>query len=271
MSTGPYAERTAKWIADNVDFRVAASADKYPGWAYVHRVGSNQSLSTSPEDIWTVGGIYTPPTTASGLELASTSANDTGLGSGARTVNIVGLDSNFEVISETVTLSGTTVVPTMNDYMRLNIAYVETAGTYRAGAAGDININTLGGGAIQGEILRTAADTTVWNYGQTQVGRFTVPRGKTAFLTRIAIHNEAGKSADFVLFQCGNIEATEAPFCAPRIVNSFSGIEGHDELVFSIPQKFSEMTDIFVRARLTNGANGKVSTDMEFLIYDGIL
>ncbi len=68
-------------------------------------------------------------TTAATLEVASSSADDASAGTGARTIVINGLDSDYAPLSETVTLTGQTVAVTTGEFLRINEVYVATAGT----------------------------------------------------------------------------------------------------------------------------------------------
>jgi hypothetical protein len=63
------------------------------------------------------------------LNVTSTSTNDTSAGSGARTLFVEGLDSSRAVISETLTMNGTSIVVTSNSYLRVNKITVASAGT----------------------------------------------------------------------------------------------------------------------------------------------
>lgn len=272
MSTDKYASTVAKWTADSVDFNVSLAADKFPGWSVIHKFGYNGDLGTSIEDIWSVGGLYTFLQTATTLEVVSSSVNDVNTtGTGAWTVILQGLDNTCTAVEETIELNGTTAVSTTNTFIRVSRAFIERSGSYRTGADGDIIVRVASAGATQAEILKTAEDGTMWGYGQTQLGRYTVPMGKTAFVRRIVVHNESSKTADIVVYQHRDIGGVAAPYCTSRVFKSFSGIDGTSEITYLAPQKFPELTDIYARARLTSGANGKVSIDMEILLYDGII
>jgi hypothetical protein len=48
------------------------------------------------------------------MTVSSSSASDTSAGTGARTVLITGLNANYAVISESVTMNGQTAVTTTN-------------------------------------------------------------------------------------------------------------------------------------------------------------
>jgi hypothetical protein len=82
-----------------------------------------------PVDIWTDGGIYVFLTAAETLKVFSSSTNDTSAGTGARTLIILGLDANFDTITEFVTLNGTTAVNTSQSFMRVNGVLCLSAGS----------------------------------------------------------------------------------------------------------------------------------------------
>lgn len=80
--------------------------------------------------------------------MLSDSVNDTAAGTGARTVFISGLDSNYDVISETVTLNGTSAVQTVRSYLRVNSFLIMSAGSGKTNA-GSITLRVTGGGSTQ--------------------------------------------------------------------------------------------------------------------------
>src|SRR6266487_3343203 len=65
-------------------------------------------------DVWEGGIIYPFQSSATIMEILSSSASDTAAGTGARTYTVIGLDSNFNPISEIITLNGVTAVQTVN-------------------------------------------------------------------------------------------------------------------------------------------------------------
>lgn len=70
--------------------------------------------STTPETVWTGGGQYTFASSAAALSLVSTSASDT------QTAKIIGLNSSYNLLEETVTLTGVTPKATTNQFLRVN-------------------------------------------------------------------------------------------------------------------------------------------------------
>jgi len=138
--------------------------------------GFNDAVGTSPETIWTAGATYTFPSTATALTVVSSSTDDDGspVGTGARTVTIVGLDANYAEVSETVTMNGTTNVTTTQTFLRVNEAYVATCGSTGSNVGAITITNTT----------PTTLAVIVATAGITQQCIYTVPAGKTAFITR---------------------------------------------------------------------------------------
>ncbi len=153
-------------------FALQVARNQIAGHSAVTVFGYNGDLDTVEESIWPDGGTVPHPTTAAVLDIVSTSTDDDAAGTGARTVFIEGLDNNYNVVSETVILDGTTAVETVNSYLYVNQFYVATVGT---------------GGANAGEIT-AKVDTTLYDliavgYNQRTTAHYCVPAGYTAYLT----------------------------------------------------------------------------------------
>jgi hypothetical protein len=108
----------------------------------------------------------------------STSTDDDGspVGTGARTVYIEGLNGSYNVVSETVTLNGTTNVPTVNSYLYVNQFYVATVGS------GGVNA-----GEITAKVSTTLYDLIAVGYNQRTTAHYCVPAGYTAYLTEAVL------------------------------------------------------------------------------------
>ena len=68
-------------------------------------------------------------TTAAPLQVASTNANDTSAGTGCRQLFISGLDNNWDIISETISMNGQTPVITSTSFLRVNLLFVVEVGS----------------------------------------------------------------------------------------------------------------------------------------------
>ncbi len=146
-----------------------------PGASYGFKFGNNVEVDTgtAPEDVWGGGGDYTgqPTSGAETLDVYSDDTADTSAGTGARTVQIWGLDTDGYEQTETVTMDGTTHVVTSGTYTRCNRAKVLTAGTGATNA-----------GVICIEMSTTSANVMAKvpiGSAQTRIACYTVPTGKT--------------------------------------------------------------------------------------------
>ena len=148
------------------------------------KMGYNDAVGTSEETMWTNSSQYVFPTTASQMEVVSSSDDDGKTGTpnstGAKTVRIGYLKSDYSEGSVTLTLDGTTTVTTgasHADIWRINSFRVMTTGTNLA-PVGNLTLRPAGGGTTYGYIRlgKTSARSAF----------YTVPLGKTLYITSIA-------------------------------------------------------------------------------------
>lgn len=134
--------------------------------------GYNPDVDQTEETVWPDGGTVPHPTVASVLVIASSSSNDAAGGTGARTVLIEGVDGDYEAISETLTLNGTTGVNTSNSYLYVNRMVVLTVGS------GEQNQ-----GEITAKVDTTLYDIIATGYNNSTTGHYCVPAGYTGYMT----------------------------------------------------------------------------------------
>jgi len=129
--------------------------------------------------VWENTTAYTYPGSASTMLLWSSSGSDTNV-----SVLISGLDSSYNLLSETLTLTnGTTGVTTANSYLRIN--GIQVSGSVNA--VGTLNLGNAGKTVQYAEI--TAGN------GKSQAMIYTVPNGYTFYLTRSnAYSNQNGNT-----------------------------------------------------------------------------
>lgn len=164
-----------------------------PGHALVIINGRNPDVDNLMEDVWELGGLYVfPPAGGIQLSLQSTSAADAALGTGARTVDIDVLLSDYSELTIALTLTGVTpVLTTQMNILRVNRFHVMTAGTGEV-AAGNIT-------------LKNVAQTIT--YAQISAGVnaqrqaiYTVPLGKNLYITAWKYHVGASATARYAEF-----------------------------------------------------------------------
>ena len=95
---------------------VASGIDDYN--SVVNIFGYNGAATTAFRVLWEKDSDYTPPSSAQQMQVKSTSGSDT------MNLLIQGLDSNYDALNETVTLTGTSVVTTTNSFYRINNAII---------------------------------------------------------------------------------------------------------------------------------------------------
>jgi len=106
--------------------------------------------------------------------VASSSALDTSAGTGARTLYISGLDSNWDLQTDSITMNGQTPVATNKQFLRINALFVSSAGSTQTNQ-GDIYVsatNTFTAGVPTVDIMSAIQ----LQYGYSTLGKYSVPR-----------------------------------------------------------------------------------------------
>lgn len=177
-------------ISEDILFEI--SRFKIPGFTFVVQPGEILTSGTSLTTIWSPGGIRPYPAAATIMKVSSTSANDTGAGSGARTVRIVGLDSTWKIQDEIITLNGQTGVNTTKEYLRILKMFIATAGA-TGWNEGDVYIGT---GAITAgvpAVIHDMANGTTGDHGNVSLtAAFSVPKGYRLHILSIAFSSDKG-------------------------------------------------------------------------------
>jgi len=156
----------------------------------VSKYGANFDIDTgsTPEDIWSAGGVYTFPTSASTLVVSSSSTQDNSGGTGATQIYIDGLASDYSQLTETVTLNGTTNVNTVGSFLRVNRMFI----------LGTVGSNETNVGTITVTHTGTTISEIPANSGQTKQLIYTVPLGYTGFIKSGSFRVIDNQSGTFV-------------------------------------------------------------------------
>jgi len=214
------------------------------GHANFAKLGYNADVGLTEEDIWTVGGTYAFPSTPMGMQIISSSPNDTAAGTGLQSVRITYLDNTYAQATETITLSGTTAVPTVaTNILRVNSIRVVTAGTDQK-AAGDINCTNTTGAVTYRSI------STGYTRGRGAI--YTVPLGKTLYITTIHVasgYTTAGKVVRWV-GRANYDDASNSILPVGLFMAHFEAIteDANDTRDLSIPMRIPATCDIKMSA-----------------------
>jgi len=218
---------------------------------FIFKFGFNSDINGTEETIWDEGAIYAYPAAAIQMKVSSTSTDDTSAGTGARTIVVSGLDQNWDEASETVSLNGQTEVLTTTTFIRVNRAYVATAGSGGT-AAGNIYVGT---GTVTTGVPATIYAKITLGENQTLMAVWTVPAGYTGYVTRGSISQGTTfanqyTTARLVIRPFGGVFRTAVKVTLTNIFIDFP---------FEIPVPIQEKSDIEVRA-FSSGSNNTISS-----------
>jgi len=229
-------------VGTSEPFELQVSRGQIAYHEFVHKFGYNPSIGATDETIWSEGGLYVYPTSASTMYISSSSADDTAAGTGARTATVYGLDADFEQISVTVSLNGQTGVQLNGalNWYRVNRIVVNTAGSGGANA-GVLYVGTEA--TPSGGVPATKYATVAIGDNQTLMCVWTVPVGYTAYLHQkdVSASSSAGKFAIFTLVARPNGGVFNVRDRVTLANNSTN-------IPYWNPIIFTEKTDIEVRA-----------------------
>jgi hypothetical protein len=245
------------------DFFVDVQRGALSEYSIIHKFGRNDSV---PNGVWelvsssSISGALPSSGTTVRIK-AGGDAADTAAGAGARKIAIIGLDSNYQEITEEVVTSGANAsLPTTNVFWRLYRAYVVEVGTYGDANTDDIVIENSDGS--EDRLVITADE------GQTQHAVYSIPVNKTGYLLSVHITADASKAADFRLFVRENLSDIQAPVQSRQLKLYWDGIIGEVSYKPKSPGLvLNELSDIWVEAR-GGGALTQVSVDFEILLKD---
>jgi hypothetical protein len=181
--------RSVTQVGTYEPFELQVARGQIQGHSVVTIAGYNSDVDQAWEMITPVGDL-SYAAAALQMTVSSSSASDTLAGTGARTVLITGLDANYAVITETVTLNGQTAVTTTNSFLRINSMLVTSAGTGLANAG----IIYIGTGTVTSGVPATIYNLISIGFNSATSSQYTVPAGYTGYLTvaRIGLAQDAG-------------------------------------------------------------------------------
>lgn len=248
-----------------IDPTLSIAGGLVPGVTLVNKFGLNPDIDTGtvPEDVWGGGGVYTgfPDIAPEFINVFSSSANDTLLGTGARTVLVTGLGENWQIQTETIALNGITPSASTLKFRRVHTMRTLTAGS---------------GGVNAGDITVRYETTTsvvflvmVAGRNQTNNVSFTIPDGYTGYLTKVhgvirlpgtATDNASG---NLWIREFGEVFRSRRPFIirteAPWVDEIYGGIR--------LPAK----SDITVRITNVAASNTEVIAALDIVLIQNDL
>jgi hypothetical protein len=238
-------------------FELQVARGQITGHESVFQFGQAPTVTTQ-QTLWVGSGVYAFPSAATVMKVSSSSANDAAAGTGARTVNVVGLDASYNEISETVTLNGQTAVNTVNSFLRINDFYVLTAGSGNT-AAGTLYV---GVGTVTTGVPATVYSQIQTAYNAQSQAVYTVPAGYTAYVSSYTFTSNCGTANVtqsgflFVYYNASLIPSIEAT----ARFNAGSSFDRHFDYPLAIPEK----SDLDMRA--VSATSSQMTGEIHFIL-----
>jgi hypothetical protein len=181
--TSPPHSVTVQGAYEPFDLQVARN--QIMGHQTLSIFGYQAAVTTTPIAVWENAAAYVYPTVAAQMTVVSTSASD----NTSATIFISGLDVNFNPISETIALNGTTGVTTVNTYFRINSLVMTSPGTSQSTNVGTITVK---------QSSNTLAQINI-GVGKSQSTVYTIPAGYTFYFDQAQVNSSSSYSSSTVL------------------------------------------------------------------------
>lgn len=220
---------------------IPISSGDVTGYSHINKFGYSDDIQTL-STIWDGQSIYTYSTSAGPVTVESDALSN---GDDGAVIEVQGLDSSYNLVTQDIAISGATGTGT-TDLIRVFRARVKDPAAGESTNVGEIDIDI--DGALRARILE--------GKGQTLMAVYTVPAGKTAYLLNLTMSVDKNVDAIFQLmvqtFENGaiNIKGQFGTFGTPFDHN------------YPIPLRFTEKTDIEVRADAGSTCGGGATFDL---------
>ena len=227
------------------NYGLGVAKGQFDDITHIHKFGAVPAMSQNQSGtIWDVNDTAYPWSafdTAGTLSIPAVNASDNG-----KSVVLVGLDSDYLELSETVTVSSSGATTTTQSFKRIFRAYVTNGSVTNVG---DIVVQKGG----------TTVATIKAGKAQTLMAVYTIPAGKTGYMLKGVATCQAGADAT------GEMFIRYFGQDSFRVGHSFevSGTGGEYLYDFGIPIKIPEKSDIDVRCSVrSNNARVTAAFDM---------
>ena len=221
-------------------FGIGVASSHYTNLGGIQKFGYNPSVGGTVETLWASGGTYAYISTA-GTAAVTTSSTDDNNG----TVEIQGLDANYNLQTVTATIAGSATTETFIRVFRVRML---TPGSGQTTNVGNITVT----------VDSTTAAYIPAGEGQTLQAVYTVPAGKRAYLLSVVGGTEKEKEITMKLVarpSGGSFNAKVYETYRTRLNRTYN-----------INEVFDEKTDIELRVKAD--ADTGVSGGFELLLED---
>lgn len=229
------------------NFGLGLAKGQFDDVSAVHVIGAVPAMSQNQTGtIWDVNDTTYPWASwasAGTLSIPAVNASDDG-----KSVVLIGLDSDYNVLTETVEVSSSGATATTGSFLRLNSAYITNGSATNVG-----NIVIQKSGTTVGTIRAGNA--------QTSQAIYTLPANHTGYLIKGVCTCQSGADATGKMFVR---TFGQESF---RLGHSFevAGSGGEYEYTFGIPFKIAPKSDIDVRCTVRSN-NARVTAAFDIIL-----
>ena len=205
----------------------------------INKFGFNESVGTAYETIWEGSTNYTYPATAGTVQLTADDSDDNG-----GTVKVQGLDANWDITEEILTIGGARGVKQFRRVYRMEMLTANT---------GTVNVDVINAIHTQADSTDTTVAYLSAGAGQTLMCVYTVPRNYRAYLTRVTATQEKNdKDSRLRLLAKRNTDSEIF-----NVKGQWTSSGDKINIEYTVPLVFGEKTDIELRGKV-----GSVATAM---------
>ena len=217
-----------KFLTDN---KIDIARGLVRGVSHINKFGYNPSVGTSFETVHDQSNTYTYLSSAGAATVTSSDSGSDNNG----TVEIQGLDGNYNVVTATATIGGSATTQT---FLRVFRVILTSANT------GSSNV-----GVISVTISATTVAQILAGKGQTLMALYTIPANKKGYLMKFQGNLEKAKECEFEFL-------AKPENGAFNIKGKFGSSGDPVTYDYPVPLEFDEKTDLEVRikAGATTGA-----------------
>lgn len=202
-------------------------------------------IGAATGDLWAKATTYVFPSTATRMEVVSSSANDTVAGTGIQKVEIGYLNSDGDAQIMEIEMGGTTAVDCGETDTMLAVNYFRASQIGSGGvAAGDIDIRTYGGAGTDYSRIATGS-TRATNPA------FMVPSGNKLVITdfRFSIGGDTTNKDKSGIYHLLSTYDDVSKTIKPAFFSHYSGFlkDASESTVFGMPVCFPALTQVRVQ------------------------
>lgn len=234
-----------------------------PKHGFIHKFGEAQNVDDGVDvDIWDGSTISTSLRTyvfSAAADIDRLSSSDNG---DTQSIEVQGLDTNWDLVVQTITLTGQTSVALTTSLRRVfrlkNEGSTDNAGNIYC----FVNVATTAG--VPNTIGNTRAIIQIGN-NQTLMAVYTVPNGKTGYLSRFFMSNSNRMS------QVSDVSLLVRPVGGVFQLKSRTAIgtdgTSHIQHLYDVPEVVAAKSDIIMEAN-SSANDGIVSAGFDIILID---